>query len=154
MNPNAYPEKPLGEQEEKCEFCKIVAGELPRTLIHEDLDLIVFRNALTWTSVMYLIIPRVHVTQIEFWNSPLFPRAAALATQLGQIDSPEGFRLVSNFGQQAAQTQIHGHLHVLGGGELGLYMDFPRKGDYWLRRFGFTEGKPDPFGKPSEKNAG
>jgi hypothetical protein len=32
---------------------------------------------------------------------------------------------------------------VLGGGELGLYMDFPRKGDYWLRHMGYTEYDPD-----------
>ena len=53
---------------------------------------------------------------------------------------PELAKFPINILIQAAQTQAHGHLHVLGGGEMGLYMDFPRKGDYWLRRFGTTEG--------------
>jgi len=123
-----------------CDFCGIISGREARTIRYEDDDLMVFKNQLPWVPVMLLVVPKVHLTQKEFWRSPLFAKAAALAVSIGEQDSPDGFRFVSNFGEQAAQTQTHGHLHVLGGGELGLYMDFPRKGDYWLRRFGTTEG--------------
>jgi histidine triad (HIT) family protein len=123
-----------------CDFCGIISGREARTIRYEDDDLMVFKNQLPWVPVMLLVVPKVHLTQKEFWRSPLFAKAAALAVNIGEQDSPDGFRFVSNFGEQAAQTQTHGHLHVLGGGELGLYMDFPRKGDYWLRRFGTTEG--------------
>ena len=126
-----------------CDFCGIVSGREERTIRYEDDDLMVFRNKLTWVPVMLLVVPKVHMTQQEFWRSPLFSRAAALAVDIGQEDAPEGFRFVSNFGEQAAQTQAHAHLHVLGGGEMGIYMDFPRKGDYWLRRFGYTEWESD-----------
>jgi histidine triad (HIT) family protein len=126
-----------------CDFCEIVSGRAPREVIYEDDGLMVFRNALTWTSVMYLIVPKVHMSQAKFWSSHLFSRAASVAVELGETDSSNGFRLVSNFGQDAAQTQPHGHLHLVGGGELGLYMDFPRKGDYWLRLFGKTEYDPE-----------
>jgi histidine triad (HIT) family protein len=126
--------------ERSCDFCGIVSGREERTIRYEDDDIIVFKNKLTWVPVMLLVVPKVHMTQQEFWRSPLFGKAAALAVDIAEQDAPEGFRFVSNFGEQAAQTQAHGHLHVLGGGEMGLYMDFPRKGDYWLRRFGTTEG--------------
>jgi histidine triad (HIT) family protein len=126
-----------------CDFCGIVAGRMERTIRYENDDLLVFRNSLTWVPMMYLVVPKVHMTQAEFWRSPLFAKASALAVELGETDAPGGFRLVSNFGEHAAQTQPHGHLHVVGGGELGLYMDFPRKGDYWLRRMGYTEYDPD-----------
>ena len=141
---NAYfgAAKP-SEPPEACDFCAIVAGRMERTIRYEDDDFVVFRNALTWVPTMLLIVPRTHMTQQEFWRSPLFPRASALAVDIANEDAPGGFRLVSNFGEEAAQTQLHGHLHVLGGGELGLYIDFPRKGDYWLRRFGYTEYDPD-----------
>ena len=125
-----------------CEFCGIVSGRLPRTVRYEDDDLVVFHNALTWVPMMYLIVPRMHITQQQFWKSALFAKAAALAVELGESDAPGGYRLVSNFGEHAAQTQPHGHLHIVGGAELGLYMDFPRKGDYWLRRMGYTEYDP------------
>ena len=127
----------------ECDFCGIINGRMERTIRYEDDDLLVFKNMLTWVPVMLLVVPRKHMTQHEFWRSPLFARASALAVDIAQEDAPDGFRFVSNFGEQAAQTQMHGHLHVLGGGELGLYMDFPRKGDYWLRRFGYTEHNPE-----------
>ena len=74
------------------------------------------------------------MSQAEWWQSPLFPRAARLAIEIAKEEAPGGFRLVSNFGDDAMQSQLHGHLHVLGGVHLGLYMDFPRKGDFWLRK--------------------
>ena len=138
--------------DDSCDFCGIVAGRLPRTVIHEDDGIMVFRNALAWVSTMYLVVPKAHMTQAEFWRSPLFGRAAALAVSLGESDAPGGFRLVSNFGRDASQTQPHGHLHLVGGAELGLYMDFPRKGDYWQRLFGYTEydpNRPTRRGRPA-----
>jgi histidine triad (HIT) family protein len=125
-----------------CDFCGIISGRLPRRVRHEEDGLLVFHNALTWVPVMYLIAPKAHLSQAEFWASPLFPRAAALAVELGQQDAPGGFRLVSNFGHDGMQSQAHGHLHVLGGAALGLYVDFPRKGDFWLRNYGSTSFEP------------
>ena len=134
---------PSAADDGSCEFCGIVSGRLPKEIRYQDDDLIVFRNMLTWVPLMYLVVPKVHLSQKEFWHSPLFARAAALAVDVAGQDAPSGFRLVSNFGDNAAQTQPHGHLHVVGGDELGLYMDFPQKGDYWLRRFGYTDWHPD-----------
>jgi histidine triad (HIT) family protein len=139
----------------KCDFCGIISGRIQeRTIRYQDDDLMVFKNALPWVPVMFLIVPKLHMKQGEFWKSPLFAQAAALAVKIGQEDSPDGFRLVSNFGEKAAQTQLHGHLHVLGGGELGLYMDFPSKGDYWLRRSGYTEFFNRPRRRRQQQQAG
>jgi len=131
------------DQADNCDFCAIVTGKMERTVRYEDDEIVVFKNMLTWVPTMLLVVPRQHMTQVEFWKSPLFARASALAVDIASEDAPNGFRFVSNFGEQAAQTQMHGHLHLLGGGEMGLYLDFPRKGDYWLRRFGYTKFDPD-----------
>ena len=131
-----------------CEFCGIVSGRLPRSVRYEDDELIVFRNTLTWVPVMYLIAPKTHMGQAEFWRSPLFARACALALQIAESDAPDGFRLLSNFGPDAMQSQPHGHLHIVGGGHLGLYMDFPRKGDFWLRNYGYTDYDPNRRRRP------
>ncbi len=127
-----------------CAFCGIISGALPRDVRYEDDELIVFRNALRWAPVMYLVAPKEHMSQSEFWRSPSFTRAGRLAVEIAETETPGGFRLVSNFGDDAMQSQSHGHLHLLGGVHLGLYMDFPRKGDFWLRNYGYTERAPQP----------
>ena len=119
-----------------CEFCAIAAREQPARIRYEDEEFVVFHNLLTWVPLMLLVVPKQHMSQREFWSSALFPRAAALAVRLGEEDCPGGFRLVSNFGEDALQTQPHGHVHLIGGRGLGLYVDFPRKGDFWLRAYG------------------
>ena len=70
------------------------------------------------------------MTQQEFWRSSLFPRAAAVAVRLGTEDCPGGFRLLGNFGRDALQTQAHGHLHVIGGAPLGLYVSRQLAGEF------------------------
>jgi diadenosine tetraphosphate (Ap4A) HIT family hydrolase len=75
------------------------------------------------------------MTQYEFWRSDLFGRAATLATSFGESECPNGYRILSNFGDDALQTQSHAHIHVIGGSNLGLYADFEGKDD-WIRTFG------------------
>lgn len=137
---------------EGCAFCGIASGALPRRVRYQDAELIAFRNALDWAPVMHLVAPIAHMSQAAFWRSPLFARAAALAVELGEADAPGGFRVVSNFGDDAMQSQPHGHLHVLGGAHLGLYMDFPSKSDFWLRFYG-TAHPPGASGEPSARSA-
>ncbi|MBM3939622.1 MAG: HIT domain-containing protein [SAR202 cluster bacterium] len=119
-----------------CEFCEIVARRAPAAIRYEDDEVMAFHNRLTWVPVMLLIVPRRHLDQRQFWLSPLFAMAAQVAVRLGDTDCPNGYRLVSNFGEDALQTQAHGHLHVIGGAGLGLYIDFPGKGDFWLHMYG------------------
>lgn len=137
---------------EGCAFCGIASGALPRRVRYQDAELIAFRNALDWAPVMHLVAPIAHMSQAAFWRSPLFARAAALAVELGEADAPGGFRVVSNFGDDAMQSQPHGHLHVLGGAHLGLYMDFPSKSDFWLRFYG-TAHPPGASGEPNARSA-
>lgn len=113
-----------------CDFCAIAAHAAPADIHYQDDDLIVFRNRLRWVPLMLLVAPCAHLDQREFWRSPLFARAASLAVEIGEAQAPGGYRVVSNFGEDALQTQEHGHLHVIGGADLGLYVDFPGKGDW------------------------
>lgn len=100
-----------------------MAGLIPANIHYQDEDILVFDNQLDWVPVMLLLIPKHHLTQAELWTSgELFSRMSALAVQLGEQHCPNGFRLLSNFGDDALQSQSHGHLHVIGGKRLGLYM--------------------------------
>ena len=109
-----------------CTFCEIVAGRLPSRIVHEEPDILVFRNQLDWFPVQLLIVPTEHMTQEELWSSgELLGRIGQIAAKLGSESCPDGYRIVSNFGHDGLQTQPHGHVHVVGGGPLGLYVRNP-----------------------------
>ncbi|MEE9198978.1 MAG: HIT family protein [Dehalococcoidia bacterium] len=102
-----------------CVFCDIIAGREPANIRYEDDNVIVFDNNLTWAPVMLLVVGKRHLTQEEFWRD--MSEVGAVAVEMGQRYCPGGFRLLSNFGADAMQSQEHGHLHVIGGTFLGPY---------------------------------
>lgn len=103
-----------------CTFCDIVDRKEPANIRYEDEDVIVFDNVLRWVPVMLLVVPKRHMTQEEVWQEmgPL----GRIAVEMGNRFCPGGFRILSNFGNDGMQSQDHGHLHVLGGTHLGLYL--------------------------------
>ena len=104
---------------QSCTFCRIVAHEEPAEIVYEDDEVVVFRNRLHWVPVMLLAVPREHRPQEELWRA--LGRVGEVAVEMGLRHCPNGFRLLSNFGFDAMQSQTHGHVHVLGGTFLGEY---------------------------------
>lgn len=102
-----------------CVFCEIIAGRERADVLYRDDDVIVFRNLLRWVPIMLLVVPLRHLRQQELWRE--LGHAAAIAVQMGEQHCPNGFRILSNFGFDALQSQDHGHLHVIGGTYLGHY---------------------------------
>jgi len=102
-----------------CVFCEIIARREPAEILYEDDEVIVFRNRLRWVPVMLLSVPKRHVTQAELWRD--MGRVGEIAVRVGQEQCPRGFRLLSNFGSEAMQSQEHAHVHVIGGTFLGEY---------------------------------
>ena len=105
-----------------CTFCRIIGNEAPARVVYQDDDIIAIYNVLQWVPVMLMVIPKKHMSQGEMWQDPIFAKIARVAVQVGSERCPEGFRLLSNFGHQAMQSQPHGHLHVLGGAQMGRYV--------------------------------
>ncbi len=111
-----------------CIFCKIVKGEVPCDKVHEDEDILVFRDINPQAPVHLLIIPKKHYNSIVDMTETdaalaghMVNTAARLAVASGVAG--KGFRLVTNSGSEGGQTVPHMHFHVLGGrqlsGELG-----------------------------------
>ncbi len=104
-----------------CVFCNIVAGREPGSIVYEDDEVIVIQNILRWVPVMLLAMTKEHTTQSELWGEHI-AKVGRVAAEIGRQTCPGGFRLVSNFGYNAMQSQEHGHLHILGGEFLGHYV--------------------------------
>ena len=103
-----------------CTFCKIIARQEPAEILYEDDEVMVFRNRLHWVPVMLLAVPKAHKAQAELWGD--MGRVGEIAGRMGREHCPNGFRLLSNFGYEAMQSQEHAHVHVLGGTFLGEYV--------------------------------
>ena len=99
-----------------CTFCRIVERAEPAQVFYEDGDVLVFRNRLRWLPLMLLAVPRRHLAQEELWSD--LGAVGRLAVEMGREHCPNGFRLVSNFGWDALQSQPHAHVHVLGGNSM------------------------------------
>ncbi|MBK7580635.1 MAG: histidine triad nucleotide-binding protein [Myxococcales bacterium] len=107
-----------------CLFCKIAAGEIPATLVHEDPRALAFRDINPVAPTHVLVIPRTHISTIndvepehEADMGHLFRVAAIVAKSEGLAES--GYRVVMNCGAGAGQSVFHVHLHVIGGRALG-----------------------------------
>ena len=104
-----------------CVFCQIAAGASPARFRYLDEDIMVIVNKLTWVPLMLLVMPKEHLSQIGMWSSDLLTRMGNVAVDMGAMYAPNGFRILSNFGHDGLQSQAHGHLHVIGGTNLGPY---------------------------------
>lgn len=105
-----------------CIFCKIVAGEIPADIVYEDEYVVAFNDISPQAPVHTLIVPRVHVSNLEDEPSPevlaqVFGAASKVAALRGVHET--GYRVVQNNGPDSGQTVYHLHVHVLGGRSFG-----------------------------------
>jgi histidine triad (HIT) family protein len=100
-----------------CIFCKIVAGELPATIVDEDERTISFMDIAPATRGHALVIPREHspdLLSIEPDDLAAVNLAAQrLAVRIKDRLSADGVNLINACGAVAFQTVFHFHLHVI-----------------------------------------
>jgi histidine triad (HIT) family protein len=106
--------------EERCIFCRIARGEVPATLVHEDDEIVAFRDVDPKAPTHILIIPRRHVVSVAAMDDADRDLAGQLLLAARDIAQSEGltasgFRVVTNTGPDAGQSVDHLHIHVLGG---------------------------------------
>ncbi len=107
-----------------CIFCKIVAGEIPATVVHETESTVAFRDIRPAAPVHVLVVPRDHYPDLAALTAAdpqlagqLMAAAAAVAEAEGL--AADGWRTIVNTGRNAGQEVFHVHVHVLGGEPLG-----------------------------------
>ena len=109
-----------------CLFCKIIAGDIPSKKAYEDELCYAFYDIAPQAPIHVLIVPKVHIpsaADINAENSGLvghiFEVSARLACELGLEN---GWRVVTNVGEDGGQSVKHLHFHLLGGKKLSLEM--------------------------------
>jgi histidine triad (HIT) family protein len=100
-----------------CLFCKIVAGELPATIVDEDERTIAFMDINPANRGHALVIPREHSTDLlNVDREDLLAVALAaqrLAARVRERLGADGVNLVNSCGAVAWQSVFHFHMHVI-----------------------------------------
>jgi histidine triad (HIT) family protein len=104
---------------DECLFCRIVAGEIPATVVHETDDVLAFRDIAPQAPTHVVVIPKAHhrdAAALASADPTLAGRLLAAATDVAESEGlTDGYRLVLNTGRDGGQTVFHVHVHLLGG---------------------------------------
>jgi histidine triad (HIT) family protein len=121
---------PRMSSEADCLFCKIVAGDIPATVVHRTDRTLAFRDISPQAATHVLVVPTDHHEDVLTLAATapdvlaeLLVAGADIAAAEGITDS--GYRFVFNTGPDAGRTVFHAHLHVLGGEQLGHFGRLP-----------------------------
>ncbi len=102
---------------EDCLFCKMAAGQIPTNKLYEDEQVLAFYDIDPQAPVHFLVIPKRHIASPSALTQEdaalvghIFAVIAELARQLGLEN---GYRVVTNSGEDAGQSVQHLHFHVL-----------------------------------------
>lgn len=103
-----------------CVFCKIIDKEIPSDIIYEDSDVIAFNDLDPQAPIHFLVIPKKHIQSIATLEeadsqiiSKVFATIKKIASEKGLDEN--GYRVVTNVGEDGGQSVPHLHFHVLGG---------------------------------------
>ncbi len=101
-----------------CIFCKIVNGEIPSSKVYEDESVLAFNDINPCAPVHILVIPKKHIesaVKLTEEDNELIAHIFQVIRKIAEEQGLEnGFRLVSNVGEDGGQTVKHLHFHVLG----------------------------------------
>jgi diadenosine tetraphosphate (Ap4A) HIT family hydrolase len=103
-----------------CLFCRIVAGDVPSTRVHDDDLVVAIRDVAPRAPTHILLMPRRHIgsaADLGESDAPMLGRLFTVAAQLARSEgiADDGYRLVSNVGRWGGQTVDHLHVHLMGG---------------------------------------
>lgn len=101
----------------ECLFCRIVAGELPATIVDEDARTVSFMDINPATRGHALVIPREHASDLLSIDAEDLQAVAIAAQRLArrarEALGADGINLLNSNGQAAWQTVFHFHVHVV-----------------------------------------
>jgi histidine triad (HIT) family protein len=105
-------------------FSKIVRGEIPADIVHQDDLVTAFRDIAPQAPTHILVVPN-HVIptadDVTSDDEAVVGRMVRVARDLARAEgiADDGYRLIMNCRDHGGQEVYHLHLHLLGGRPLG-----------------------------------
>lgn len=113
-----------------CIFCRIIAGEIPASIVYEDEQTVAFLDISQATVGHTLLVPKQHARNLlemdETSSASLFAHISSIAQKIMKATGALGMNVISNAEEVAGQTVFHTHIHLVPryGEEDGLKLDF------------------------------
>ena len=105
-----------------CLFCEIIKGNIPSSKVYEDEYCYAFRDIHPQTPVHILIVPKCHVASADGIDESNSLYVAKIFEAVPKIAAAEGlangYRVITNCGEDGCQSVKHLHFHLMGGRRL------------------------------------
>ena len=105
-----------------CLFCKIISGDIQPSKVYEDDRVLAFKDINPQTPVHILVIPKVHIASADAvtaenseYVAHIFEVIPKIAAEAGLKN---GYRVITNCGEDGCQSVKHLHFHIMGGRKL------------------------------------
>ncbi|MDD2698471.1 MAG: histidine triad nucleotide-binding protein [Arcobacteraceae bacterium] len=107
-----------------CIFCKILKGEIPNKTILEDENFLAFEDINPQAKIHILIIPKIHIDSFDVMAPKIMGEMTSFIQKVASIVDVknDGYRLITNIGNNGGQEVKHIHFHLLGGEKLGTIL--------------------------------
>ena len=109
-----------------CIFCEIIAGNIPSAKVYEDEQVYAFRDINPQAPVHVLVVPKQHIPSADAINANNAAVVASIFAAIPKIAAQEGltngYRVITNCGEDGCQSVQHLHFHILGGKKLSEEM--------------------------------
>jgi diadenosine tetraphosphate (Ap4A) HIT family hydrolase len=108
-------------------FAKIIRREIPATIVHEDEDVLGFKDIAPQAPVHVLFVPKHEaiptLDDVKPEQALLLGKLMLAAADYARREgfAQDGYRVVMNCREHAGQTVFHIHLHLLAGAPLGRF---------------------------------
>ena len=100
-----------------CVFCRIVAKQIPATVVHEDADTLAFMDIGQVNPGHVLVVLKAHAENVfaleEAQAAAVFRTVARVARGIRAAFAPPGLSVYQANGKPAGQTVFHFHIHLV-----------------------------------------
>ncbi len=107
-----------------CLFCKIINGDIPSTKVYEDDCVLAFKDINPNAPVHVLVIPKTHIESADCINEQNIDAVSKVMLAIPVVaklcELENGYRVITNVGEDGGQTVKHIHFHILGGEKLPI----------------------------------
>ena len=109
---------------EDCLFCKIIKGEIPSEKVYEDEEVLAFNDINPEAPIHILVVPKKHIislAHIEKDDEKLIGKIFGVIDKISEEKDfkQDGYRVITNCGENGGQSINHLHFHILAGKKLG-----------------------------------